>query len=556
MFVDKSVPAPTELSAGTWVTVDGNDVSLLAGANTAAARVWQILKRQQLDPIAPPEVRAEVEAILSAPGIDDRTVDLTDLPFVTIDNADSRDLDQALYIEAADHGWLLRYALADASYYVRPGTALFDRALERGATFYLPGLAVPMLPEELSEGLVSLNPDVRRRALTFEIGVAPDGAVISVDVVRCVIRSRAKLSYEGVQQWFDTGAAPWATDEIAASLRGLRELGEARIARARARGVIEFTRREPIVTYSADRLRFEVESRTRYDVERWNEQVSLLCNMKGAELLTRLRHSASIFRVHEAPHERTLADLKQTLAELVRLHDLDPSWGWDGAESLADYLPRLPSDARTSRVRAAVERQVRLTNRSSSFSAQVAPHYALGVDSYARFTSPMREVVGIFTHKEALEGLGLEPASSVEGDSALSELVIDAANRSRALQRRLEKEVGLLAIEDLFRADLDLPPAARPVRVGTIVGLRATRIYVALDEFPLDIKLYPEDLEAEHDCEYLLEGAAMRPNKPRAPMLRIGDGIGLRVREWDAGARRFRFGLDLSASAGTANRAG
>src|SRR5215212_373325 len=114
----------------------------------------------------PPEVEAEVDGFLAAPGLDDPALaDRTALAFVTIDGPGTRDLDQAVHVEDTGAGFHLRYAIADASYYVRPGTALFEEALARGASFYLPGASVPMLPRALSEGLISLGPDVVRRAL-------------------------------------------------------------------------------------------------------------------------------------------------------------------------------------------------------------------------------------------------------------------------------------------------------------------------------------------------------------------------------------------------------
>src|SRR5262245_37248572 len=102
----------------------------------------------------PPAVATEVDAYLDAPRIDDHAlVNRTALAFLTIDGPGTRDLDQAVHVEDTGKGFHLRYAIADASYYVRPGTALFDEALARGASFYLPGASVPMLPRALSEGL-------------------------------------------------------------------------------------------------------------------------------------------------------------------------------------------------------------------------------------------------------------------------------------------------------------------------------------------------------------------------------------------------------------------
>ena len=128
-------------------------------------RLRDLVDRLELRPAPDPAVDAEVAAWVAAPGLDDGLADETAIPYVTIDNEGSRDLDQALFVDRQGSDFVLRYALADASYYARPGTALWRRALAMGSSYYLPGFAIPMLPEALSEGLVSLNPNVLRRAL-------------------------------------------------------------------------------------------------------------------------------------------------------------------------------------------------------------------------------------------------------------------------------------------------------------------------------------------------------------------------------------------------------
>ena len=130
------------------------------------------------------------------PGFDDADLEQwQDQAFVTIDNPDSRDLDQALLIECNENsGYRVRYALADAAFYVPPGSALFKEALERGVTYYTPLLAAPMLPTSLSEDLVSLNPNKLRRALVFYILMREDASVASVSEVRALILSQGKLS--------------------------------------------------------------------------------------------------------------------------------------------------------------------------------------------------------------------------------------------------------------------------------------------------------------------------------------------------------------------------
>jgi len=194
----------------------------------------------------PPEVMREADRIILSPGMDDKDIeDYTALPFVTIDNDGSRDLDQAVYVERDGPGYRIWYAIADASYYVKPGSALFSESLKRGASFYLPSFTVPMLPPELSEGIISLNPDVKRRSLLFIMKIDGRGICLSTEIKRGVIISRGKLSYSGVQEFYDDPAAgSFHGREFEPSLLMLQEAGRLLAGQSAERGVISFERNE------------------------------------------------------------------------------------------------------------------------------------------------------------------------------------------------------------------------------------------------------------------------------------------------------------------------
>ncbi len=503
-------------------------------------RLHDIRDRLDLPTYDPESVADEVAALVANPGLDDGVEDLEDLPFVTIDNLGSRDLDQALFVERAQGGWWVRYALADAAYYVRPGTRLFDLAARQGATFYFPSFSLPMLPRQLSEGIVSLNPHVARRALVFDMFVDDAGEVSRSTVRRARIRSRAKLTYDGVQRHFDAPGSPKdpvSGHEFEASLGAFAEVGELRIARARSRGMIEFERSE--LEVDIERNRFVVVQRRRNDVERWNEQISLMCNTEGAAMLRRLEGRLddlqSVYRVHLPPLERRLEELERDIATIAKRHDLPDEWRWSPPESLAAYLVRLPEEP--AAVRRAIDRQVRYTNRASEFSDRHGPHYALAVEQYARFSSPMREAVGIFTHNELLEALDLQ-ADAVH-DDGLRARVIEHANDAKNLQKKIDREVVLQALHDQFAAEL----RQRPWHQGTIIGLRATRLYVLIDDPPLEVKVYTEDLEAQVGGGLELDGIALRGEDVS---FGVGDSLRLRVREYDTAARRWRFEVERS----------
>jgi len=483
----------------------------------------------------------ETQHWLANTGLDDPSLeDLTKLPFVTIDNPDSRDLDQALLIERESDGYRVQYALADAAYYIRPGSALFAEALVRGTTFYTPTMAAAMLPVELSEGLISLNPDVDRRALIFDMRVNLAGIVGTTTVRRARIRSQAKLNYAGVQRWLDSSTNPQhAYDE---SLTLLRELGELLIDASTRRGVIRFDRTETRIQITGEPPHFEAAVRERYDTERYNEQISLLCNMQGAELLMHLGgvtdELQTVFRVHDAPLTKSMNALRETLTQFAEQQDHPDSWRWNAGDTLANYLATLPDDvASSSRVRA-VQRQVMQAQRASTFRPDASEHHALKADSYARFSSPMREVVGIFTHKELLEALGGDGHDRL-ADEVLREAVITAANEARQKQRKLTKRIEFAALSSLFARELDSGDSN--AYTGIIMGMRRDRLYISLDDTATDIKVYSHNLDEQFSTTYTMSTVAAHPADSTLPVWRLGQEVMVKLREYDPERKRFLF---------------
>lgn len=519
------------------------------------AALDELVARHGLASTFPAAAMREVEGLLAAPGLDDPALeDWTGRPFVTIDNASSRDLDQALFIERTpEGGFLVHYALADASHYITPASALFQEALARGTSFYLPGFNLPMLPRELSEGLISLNPGVDRRALVFSMALDANGAPLDTRLARARIHSRAKLAYVDVQKLYDApDQCPLTAEPFADSLLLLRVVGELRVADELARNVVQFDRTElavSLVETEDGRETFAVEARERLPVERWNEQISLLCNALGARLLAAhedTEHAQPIFRTHPPPVAERVARMATLVEAIVAQHALDPSvWRWDPQrETIATYLAGLPDDPASAPVRAAIERQILYTNQASNFSPFAGPHHALGLEEYARFSAPMREVVGIFTHKEALELLGMSTPREAALDVALRDAVIAASNRARNVQRALDKEAFGLALDALLGRELALEPDARRAFRAVILGAQRGRLYVRTSSPPLELKVYTEDLEHAFGTRYTLDpaGVALVPEHGEAPALAVGAELVLRVSERDRHGR-FRFAI-------------
>ena len=524
----------------------------------ARAQLLTILEAHDIKVDYAADVVAEARRVAAAPGLDDPDLeDLTDRAFVTIDNPGSRDLDQALHIERSADGYRVLYALADASYYVRPGGALYADAMARGVTYYLPGMAVPMLPRVLSEGVVSLNPQVARRALVVSVGLRADATVHETRLFRARIRSRRQLTYEGVQAFFDGNNDALEGQDFTETLVLLGEVGPKRIELAETRNVVRYNRVEVSAWIdAADPDRFAVAARRRNDVEQWNEQISLLCNAEGARFMAepgRAPHITPIFRIHPRPFADRAQEFRDLTAAVARRHGLDARvWTWRADEPLADCIARLPADGPQSRVAAALLRQAIMINRRSVFSVEPGRHHGVGAEPYARFSSPMREMVGVFTHKEAMEKLtGAAPSGwPVTARQEQAEMV-ELANRTKALQKKVAKAADLLILDQFLQADLAQPFDERPHRVGTVLGITAKKIYVQFDEPPFEVKVRISDLSreagirltADDDGAAVIASDAARSSAAFAtaadPTLRLGDKIVLRVDRVEQ--RRYTF---------------
>ena len=477
---------------------------VLAPGNGALAALYEILAKNRLSPVFPLEVIKETEHWLANPGLDDPTLtDLTDRPFVTIDGATSRDLDQAVLVEVAndiEEGFVVHYALADASYYVSPGSALWRESEARAASYYLPGLMVPMLPRPLSEGLISLNPGVERRALVFSTVLDGSGCVVRTSVKRAKVRSVGKLSFERVERFYEHGDL-FEDPELCQSLALLKQVGQARMRDAEERQVVRYRRTEvdAHVTGKLSR-RFVATAAVRRRVESYNEQLSLLCNSEGARLLQQSSSQSyveAVYRVHPAPEDERLSQLRTKIKALAERHSLSKDvWLWKSDQPLSDYLRQLPTEGHEGRVARAIHRQAVMVNVRSSYQQEPDAHYGVGAKSYARFSAPMRELVGIYLHAELLQALSGEGTE----DKELTKLVVDRANHAKQVQKRVTNAGNLLVLDQLFEDQLQLSMERRGLK-ATVMGLTHGKVYVQFDEPPIDAKIRVRHIKNHRDSE-------------------------------------------------------
>jgi ribonuclease R len=325
-------------------------------------------------------------------------VDLRHVPLVTIDAEDARDFDDAIFCERrARGGYRLVVAIADVSHYVRAGTPLDEEAINRGNSVYFPDHVVPMLPEKLSNGLCSLNPDVDRLCVVADMNISAAGRISGYKFYQAVMHSHARLTYNKVAamlQWPDSEKSQALREQYASVMPHLEVLYDAyklfRKARTE-RGAIDFETTETKVVFDPSRKIEEIVPVERNDAHKIVEECMLCANVATARFLKKHKIPA-LYRVHEGPAEERLSSLRLFLSELgLQL-------GGGDKPTSADYQ-RLLSSIK-ERPDANVIQTVMLRSLSQAvYSPDESGHFGLGFSSYAHFTSPIRRYPDLIVHR-------------------------------------------------------------------------------------------------------------------------------------------------------------
>ena len=347
----------------------------------------------------PQGVEAEAEAygpVVTPAQWGDRE-DLRELGLMTIDGADARDFDDAVYAEAVKNwrggGWKLWVAIADVSSYVTVGSALDAEATERGTSVYFPNNVIPMLPEALSNGLCSLNPKVDRLCMVCEMRVAKDGEVSKSKFYPAVMRSKARLIYDDVAAMLADPECEQARaqPELLAPLNTLREVFEALFAAREARGAIDFEGTETKIVFGEGRKIEKIVPVQRNVAHRLIEECMIAANVQGA-LLVDKHKMPSLFRVHAPPDGDKVAILREFLAgRALRLGGGDSPVAKDYATLLASVKGREDASLiQTVMLRSLMQARYQPANDG---------HFGLALTHYAHFTSPIRRYPDLLLHR-------------------------------------------------------------------------------------------------------------------------------------------------------------
>lgn len=414
-----------------------------------------------------PDARAQAATAEAAPA--DGRDDLRHLPFVTIDGADARDFDDAVWADGdGKGGWRIRVAIADVAWYVRPGDALDRCARERGNSVYFPDRVVPMLPEELSNGWCSLVPDEDRPCLVADMTIGADGSLLRHRFGRALMRSVARLTYSQVQAARD-GAADGAvpSDQIDALYGAYGALNLAR----RRRGVLELELPERRVVVDGDGRVTGVEIRPRYDSHRLIEEFMIAANVAAAQAIEKLGRPC-LYRIHDEPPADRLDGLKELLKGIgVKLAR--------GQGTKAAHFNRILARVAGSPHADMVNMAVLRSQAQAEYNPANIGHFGLALKRYAHFTSPIRRYADLVVHRALIGALGLGAGGGEEDPLVLAELgeALSAADRrATAAERDAMDRFTVALLADRIGARFR----------GRINGVARFGLFVTLDESGAD----------------------------------------------------------------------
>ncbi|HEU4618847.1 MAG TPA: ribonuclease R [Gammaproteobacteria bacterium] len=323
--------------------------------------------------------------------------DVRKVPLVTIDGPDAKDFDDAVYCEPHAEGWKLLVAIADVSHYVEPDTPLDHEAEKRGTSVYFPDRVVPMLPEELSNGLCSLNPHVDRLCLACEMIVSRQGQVKRSRFFNGVMRSAARLTYNGAAELLES-AKPNAHAKLRPELLHLRDVYRAFAKARRRRGSIDFDLPETKIELDERGKVRQIRVRERLETHRLIEECMIAANVEAAKWVRKKRVPA-LYRVHEGPEDERLEELTLFLSTFgFKL----PPRGKLTPKDLARIIERVAGRPEAELVETVVLRSM----KQARYQPRNVGHFGLGLPAYAHFTSPIRRYPDLLLHRAIRWTLG------------------------------------------------------------------------------------------------------------------------------------------------------
>jgi len=458
-----------------------------------------------------------------------KRLDLRDKPFVTIDGADARDFDDAVYCEPLESGYRLFVAIADVAHYVKPGSALDDEAVNRGTSVYFPGEVIPMLPEVLSNGLCSLNPGVDRLCLVCCMDINAQGVIKKYEFDNAIIHSHARLIYDDVAAAiFDKNAkAMKAVKSIRTDLENLKLVYQALAKARRKRHAIEFETREVVFKYNKQRKIESIEPSERNEAHLLIEECMIAANICAASLLKKQKIPA-LYRIHEGPNVDKLPNLAEFLMSFgIKLTSTEPT-----PSDYADIIEQARGRIEFDMIQTVILRSL----LQASYSPDTKTgHFGLALDDYAHFTSPIRRYPDLLVHRAIKHWIKQGNNRNYEYDLARMTSLGESCSR---FERRADDATRDAA--DWLKCEFLQKHIGQQYR-GIVTGVTSFGLFVQLDDLLIDGLVHVTSLKRDYyhydPAHHWLVG------EQTGRSYQLGDRLQIEVARVDMEERKIDFDL-------------
>ncbi|MCP4953813.1 MAG: ribonuclease R [Proteobacteria bacterium] len=443
-------------------------------------------------------------------------IDLRGLSFITIDGDSARDFDDAVLCQFDGERYHLDVAIADVSYWVKPGTALDQAARERGNSVYLPDRVLPMLPEILSNDVCSLRPGRERFSFVCRMTFDQDGNLQDSQFVNATIVSAARLTYQEASNYL-MGVRPLSSgisDKVRRNLELLHVLAQKLTERRLNAGGVEFNFPETQTTYRGDGWLSDIKHVDRPVATLIIEECMLAANVCAAQSLQK-NLPAAIYRIHGAPDSDRIFELRQVLS-LFGLNingSSDPSAG-DLSKCLAEIRQAsCPFET--------LQTLVLRCMKQASYSSDCAPHFALGFERYTHFTSPIRRYPDLIVHR-LLKWIGKLDTGEDPGLSQpeLEEIALHCSKTER-LAEQGEREIHSILKAEFIGRHLG------ETFFGRVTSVTSFGLFITLDQYPIDGLLHISEI-GEDFFEFEPKSLVLTGRRT-GQAIRVGDPISIQV---------------------------
>ena len=432
-----------------------------------------LIKRTGLTETFPAEALKEARNIKTEITKDEREgrKDLTYLPIITIDGADAKDSDDAVYAEKLSNGnYRLIVSIADVSHYVKEGSELDKEALRRGNSVYLVDRVLPMLPKEISNGICSLNPNEEKLTFTCDMEITPEGKVISADTYKSIIKTVYRMTYDNVNKIFE------GDEEITREYESIKEMCFTMLELSKIireikykRGSIDFELPEIQVVLDENKKVEYLRRRDRGEAERVIEDFMIEANEAVAEKLFWLE-VPSIYRTHEKPDSERIEALNDVLGKFgYRIHS---------AEGLhPKKFQTIIEDSKEKGISMIVHKMILMALKQARYTPENIGHFGLASSYYTHFTSPIRRYADLMIHRilgATLQGYPKQKYLD-KLEKSLGSICTAISKTERDAMKAEDESVKIKVVEYML-------DKVGEVFKGTITGFASRKVFIETEE--------------------------------------------------------------------------